>query len=477
MTSKHATQFFIDGAWVTPVSPRTLAVIDPATEAPIGEVSLGAAADVDKAVAAARRAFETFSQTTPDERMALLGRIADVYKRRFNEMGQTISAEMGAPISFATRFQAGAGMGHFRVARDLLKDFHFTERDGSTEIVREPIGVVGMITPWNWPANQICCKVAAALAAGCTMVLKPSEVAPFSALLIAEMLEEAGVPKGVFNLVNGDAAVGQAIAAHPGIDCISFTGSTRAGIDVAIKAAPTVKRVGQELGGKSANIILDDAGFEKAVTEGVKLCFRNAGQSCNAPTRMLVPVARMAEAAKIAKSVAEAMKVGDPKATDTEMGPVVSELQWGKIQALIEAGVKDGAEAVTGGVGRPAGLAKGYYVKPTVFAGVTPAMTIAREEIFGPVLAIMPYKDVDEAVTIANDHPFGLAGYVSGADAAAATKVARRIRAGMVTVNLANADPKAPFGGYRQSGNGREWGRFGIEEYLEVKAVLGSSAA
>jgi aldehyde dehydrogenase (NAD+) len=476
MSRKHAHEFFIDGAWVAPAKLRTIPVIDPASERPLGDVALGSYADVDKAVAAARAAFEGFATTSVEDRMALLGRIAEVYKRRFAEMGQTISAEMGAPISFATRFQAGAGMGHFRVARDLLKDFHFVEREGSTEIVREPIGVVGMITPWNWPANQICCKVAAALAAGCTMVLKPSEVAPYSALLIAEMLEEADVPKGVFNLVNGDAEVGQAIAAHPGIDCVSFTGSTRAGIDVAIKAAPTVKRVGQELGGKSANIILDDAGFEKAVTEGVKLCFRNSGQSCNAPTRMLVPASRMAEAARIAKQVAEAMKVGSPSDTATEMGPVVSEVQWKKIQALIEAGIKEGAEIATGGPGRPAGLDKGYYVKPTVFAGVTPAMTIAREEVFGPVLAILPYKDVDDAVRIANDHPFGLAAYVSGSDPALATRVARRLRAGMVTVNLAPADPKAPFGGYRQSGNGREWGRFGIEEYLEVKAVLGAAA-
>ena len=476
MSRKHALEFFIDGAWVAPAKVRTIAVIDPATEQSIGDVALGSAADVDKAVAAARAAFDGFAATSVEDRMALLGRIADVYKKRFAEMGQTISAEMGAPISFATRFQAGAGMGHFRVARDLLKDFHFVERDGSTEIVREPIGVVGMITPWNWPANQICCKVAAALAAGCTMVLKPSEIAPYSALLIAEMLEEAGVPKGVFNLVNGDAEVGQAIASHPGIDCVSFTGSTRAGIDVAVKAAPTVKRVGQELGGKSANIILDDASFEKAVTEGVKLCFRNAGQSCNAPTRMLVPAARMAEAAQIAKSVAEATKLGAPSDTATEMGPVVSEVQWRKIQALIEAGIKEGATVAAGGAGRPAGLDKGFYVKPTVFAGVTPAMTVAREEIFGPVLAIMPYADTDDAVRIANDHPFGLAAYVSGSDQAAATRVARRLRAGMVTVNLAPADPKAPFGGYRQSGNGREWGRFGIEEYLETKAVLGAVA-
>ncbi len=476
MSRKHAHEFFIDGAWVAPAKSRIIPVIDPATEQPLGDVTLGSAADVDKAVAAARAAFEGFAATSVEDRMALLGRIADAYKRRFAEMGQTISAEMGAPISFATRFQAGAGMGHFRVARDLLKDFHFVERDGATEILREPIGVVGMITPWNWPANQICCKVAAALAAGCTMVLKPSEIAPYSALLIAEMLEEAGVPKGVFNLVNGDAEVGQAIASHPGIDCVSFTGSTRAGIDVAIKAAPTVKRVGLELGGKSANIILDDASFEKAVTEGVKLCFRNTGQSCNAPTRMLVPAARMAEAAQIAKQVAEAIKVGAPSDTATEMGPVVSEVQWKKIQALIEAGIKDGANVAAGGAGRPAGLDKGYYVKPTVFADVTPTMTVAREEIFGPVLAIMPYKDADDAVRIANDHPFGLAAYVSGSDQAAATRIARRLRAGMVTVNLAPADPTAPFGGYRQSGNGREWGRFGIEEYLEVKAVLGAAA-
>ncbi|MEZ5816696.1 MAG: aldehyde dehydrogenase family protein [Hyphomicrobiaceae bacterium] len=476
MSRKHASEFFIGGAWVAPSKPRTIAVIDPSTEQPLGDVALGSAADVDKAVKAARAAFDGFSVMPVAERAELLGRVADVYKRRFTEMGQVISAEMGAPISFATRFQAGAGMGHFRVARDLLKDFHFVERDGTTEIVREPIGVVGMITPWNWPANQICCKVAAALAAGCTMVLKPSEVAPYSALLIAEILEEAGVPKGVFNLVNGDAEVGQAIASHPDIDCVSFTGSTRAGIDVAIKAAPTVKRVGQELGGKSANIVLDDDGFEKAVTEGVKLCFRNSGQSCNAPTRMLVPASRMAEAAAIGKTVAESLKVGSPADTATDMGPVVSDVQWKKIQALIESGIKEGAELATGGPGRPKGLEHGYYVKPTVFSNVTPAMTIAREEIFGPVLAIMPYQDVDDAVRIANNHPFGLAAYVSGTDVAAATQVARRLRAGMVTVNMAPADPKAPFGGYRQSGNGREWGRFGIEEYLETKAVLGAAA-
>ena len=474
MARENALKCFVDGAWISPVQARWIDVVNPATGSAIGQVGLGSAADVDKAVAAARATFERFSVTSRDERMALLERVAAIYKRRFAEMGQTISEEMGAPITFATRFQAGAGMGHFKVAYDVLKDFHFVESQGATEIHREPIGVIGMITPWNWPANQICCKVAAALAAGCTMVLKPSEVAPYSAVLIAEILEEAGVPKGVFNLVHGDATVGQAIAAHPGIDCISFTGSTRAGIDVAIKAAPTVKRVGQELGGKSANILLDDVDLEKAVTEGVKLCFRNSGQSCNSPTRMLVPKSRMAEAARIAKAVALSIKVGDPAKPETEMGPVVSELQWGKIQALIEAGIKDGADLVSGGPGRPEGLAKGYYVKPTVFADVTPAMTIAREEIFGPVLAIMGYDDEADAIRIANDHPFGLAGYVHGRDMARAKRVARQIRAGMVTINMAPADPKAPFGGYRQSGNGREWGRFGLEEYLEVKAVMGA---
>ena len=472
MGPDSAQRFYIDGTWVAPAAARLIDVIDPSTEESIGQVALGSSTDVDAAVAAARRAFDGFSQTSREERMALLDTIAAVYKRRFIEMGETISREMGAPVGFATRFQAGAGMGHFRVARDLLRDFPFEETSGSTTIIREPIGVIGMITPWTWPANQICCKVAAALAAGCTMVLKPSEVAPYSAVLIAEMLHEAGVPKGVFNLVHGDASVGQAIASHPGIDCISFTGSTKAGVDVALRAAPTVKRVGQELGGKSANVLLDDVDLVQAVTEGVKLCLRNSGQSCNAPTRMLVPRSQMAQAARIAKDAAEAVKVGNPKEPTTEMGPVVSEVQWRKIQGLIDTGVREGATLVTGGTGKPRGLETGYYVKPTVFADVTPAMTIAKEEVFGPVLAIMGYDTDDEAVAIANDHPFGLAGYVSGKDLARARRVAGRIRAGMVTINMAPADPTAPFGGYRQSGNGREWGRYGIEEYLEVKAVM-----
>ncbi len=478
MSKTHAGKFYIDGAWVAPVEARSADVINPATEAVIGQVAMGTAADVDRAVQAARAAFPAFAATSREERMALLQRIVDVYKRRFNEMGAAISEEMGAPLSFATKFQAGAGMGHFRTALDILKTFPFEETMGTTNIVREPIGVAGMITPWNWPANQIACKVAPALASGCTMVLKPSEVAPYSALLLAEILDEAGVPKGVFNLVNGDGpGVGSPMAAHPGIDVISFTGSTRAGIDVAIKAAPTVKRVGQELGGKSANILLDDADFGRAVTQGVQAVMRNSGQSCNAPTRMLVPMAKLAEVAILAKAATEKMKVGDPAAADSEIGPVVSKTQWDKIQALIAKGIAEGAEVVTGGAGRPDGLAKGYYVKPTVFTNVGNGMTIAREEIFGPVLSIIGYTDEADAVRIANDSDLGLAAYVQSADVERAKRVARQLRAGMVHINGASGDPKAPFGGYKQSGNGREWGRFGFDEYLETKAVMGWGAA
>lgn len=480
MSVDKADQFYIDGAWVEPVDGAggTLDVIDPATEAKVGAVALGTAADLDRAVKAARTAFETYSQTSVEERIALLEKIAAVYKARFTDMGKAISLDMGAPISFATRFQAGAGMGHFRTAAGVLKDFHFHEDWGPTAVVREPIGVVGMITPWNWPANQMCCKIAGALAAGCTMVLKPSEVAPRSAILLAEILNEAGVPKGVFNMVHGDGpGVGTAMASHPDIDAISFTGSTGAGIDVAIKAAPTVKRIGQELGGKSANIILEDADLAAEVEKGVRLCFRNSGQSCNSPTRMLVPRAKMAEAAAIAKKIAETIKVGAPSDAEADMGPVVSKRQWDKIQHYINSGIEQGATLVIGGPDRPEAFPKGYYVKPTVFADVTPNMTIAREEIFGPVLAIMAYEDEADAIRIANDTPFGLAAYVSSADVDRARRVARRLNAGMVTINMAVADPKAPFGGTKQSGNGREWGVFGIEEYLEVKSIMGWNAA
>ncbi len=477
MSRINADKFYIDGAWVAPASPRSLLVVNPATEEPIGNVALGSATDVDRAVTAARTAFPTYAATSREERLALLQRIVDIYKRRFNEMGETISTEMGAPLMFATKFQAGAGMGHFRTAIDILKTFAFEETMGATQIVREPIGVAGMITPWNWPANQIACKVAPALAVGCTMVLKPSEVAPYSALLLAEILHEAGVPKGVFNLVNGDGpGVGAVMAGHPSIDVISFTGSTRAGIDVAIRAAPTVKRVGQELGGKSANILLDDADFAAAVAQGVQAVMRNSGQSCNAPARMLVPHARMAEVAALAKSATEAMTVGDPRAPTTDIGPVVSKTQWDKIQSLISLAITDGATVATGGTGLPAGLSKGYFVRPTVFTHVNNDMTVAREEIFGPVLTIIGFADDADAVRIANDSDMGLAAYVQSADAARTRRVARQLRVGMVHINGASADSKAPFGGYKQSGNGREWGRFGFDEYLETKAVMGWNA-
>ena len=455
--------------------PRaTRPVVNPATEEVLYEIALGSREDVDTAVAAARRAFDNYSLTTREQRVELLGKIIEVYKRRMKDIGAAISDEMGAPLSFAERFQAGAGLGHLMTTLDVLKGYPFEERLGSALIVREPVGVVGMITPWNWPLNQIACKVAPALAAGCTMILKPSEYTPSSALVFAEILHEAGVPKGVFNLINGvGAEVGAAMSAHPGIDMMSFTGSTRAGIDVVQRAAPTVKRVTQELGGKSPNIILEDADLSKLIASGTAHCFNNTGQSCNAPTRMLVPLSKMKEAAAIAKGVAEKAKPGDPRSAETTMGPVVNRVQWEKIQGLIKKGIDEGATLVTGGVGRPDGLNKGYYVRPTVFSDVSNDMTIAREEIFGPVLSIIGYKDEDDAVRIANDTPYGLAGYVSSGDVERARRVARRMRAGNVNINGAANERAAPFGGYKQSGNGREWGRFGVEEYLEVKAVAG----
>jgi aldehyde dehydrogenase (NAD+) len=467
-------KFYIDRAWQDPVSKKTLPIVNPASEQVLYEVALGSSADVDKAVSAARRAFETFSLTTRDERAELIGKIIEVYKRRRKDIGAAISDEMGAPLGFAERFQAGAGLGHLMTTHEVLRGYAFEERLGSAVIVREPIGVVGMITPWNWPLNQIACKVAPALAAGCTMVLKPSENTPSSALIFAEILDEAGVPPGVFNLINGlGPEVGAAMSAHRGIDMMSFTGSVRAGIDVVQRAALTVKRVTQELGGKSPNIVLEDADLSKAVANGTASCFGNSGQSCNAPTRMLVPLGKMKEVAAIAKDVADKTKVGDPKSADTTMGPVVNRVQWEKIQGLIKKGIDESATLVTGGIGRPDGLNKGYYVRPTVFADVSNDMTIAREEIFGPVLSIIGYKDEDDAIRIANDTPYGLSGYVSSSDPERARRVARRIRAGNININGAANERAAPFGGYKQSGNGREWGRFGLEEFLEVKAVAG----
>ena len=469
----HRTQFYIDGEWVDPVNGERLDVVNPATEQVIGEVALGGVEDVDRAVAAAVAAFETYSQTTREERVDLLSKVVDVYKNRIPDVARAISEEMGAPMGLAMAAQAPAGLGHFLSTLSVLKRFEFEEDIGSSRVIREPAGVCGLITPWNWPINQIACKVAPALAAGCTMILKPSEVAPFNAILFAEILDEAGVPAGVFNLVNGDGpTVGAAISSHPDVDMVSFTGSTRAGIEVARNAAPTVKRVAQELGGKSANIILDDTDFSAAISRDVFGVCTNSGQSCNAPTRMLVPNARMDEAAVIAKAAAEQVKVGDPNDAETTIGPVVSAVQFEKIQALIEQGIEEGARLECGGVGRPDGLNAGYYVKPTVFSHVTNDMTIAREEIFGPVLSLIGYDDDDDAVRIANDTSYGLSGYVSG-QSDRARNVARRIRTGNVHLNGAPVDNKAPFGGYKQSGNGREWGRYGFEEFLETKAIMG----
>jgi aldehyde dehydrogenase (NAD+) len=467
-------QFYIDGKWVDPVEPKTLDVINPATEEPIARISLGSKKDVDKAVAAARKAFETYSKTSREERIALLQKIIAAYQKRYGEIADAISKEMGAPTRLSQAAQAATGVGHLNQVLQILKDYQFEEVRGQTAIVREPVGVCGFITPWNWPINQITCKVAPALAAGCTMVLKPSEIAPLNAILFAEVLHEAGVPPGVFNLVNGDGpTVGEAMSAHPGIDMMSFTGSTRAGIAVAKAAADTVKRVAQELGGKSANIVLEDADLQKAVAGGVMQMMTNSGQSCNAPSRMFIPRKKQDEAIAIAKATAEKVKVGDPFAEGTTIGPVVSETQFNKIQGLIKKGIDEGATLVTGGLGRPEGLNRGYYVRPTVFANVTNDMTIAREEIFGPVLAMLPYDTEAEAIKLANETVYGLSGYVQSGSLEHARKVAAQLRTGNVHLNGAGADFTAPFGGYKQSGNGREWGDYGFEEFLEVKAVLG----
>jgi aldehyde dehydrogenase (NAD+) len=472
-----ALQFYIGGRWVDPIQASTLEVINPATEQSAGRVSLGSAADVDKAVAAARAAFESYSQTSREERIALLERIAGEYQKRYADIAAAITEEMGAPAVLSNKAQAAVGIAHLQAAIGVLRQFAFEEPRGTTLIRKEPIGVCGLITPWNWPINQIVTKIFPALAVGCTMVLKPSEIAPFSAMILAEVLDAAGVPAGVFNLVNGDGpTVGAAIASHPDVDMVSFTGSTRGGIAVAKAAADTVKRVHQELGGKSPNIILDDADFTQAVTGAMRGLLMNSGQSCNAPTRLLVPHARMEEVKAIAKAVAEGTRVGDPNG-DADIGPVASEAQWSKVQSLIQQGLSEGATLVAGGPGRPEGLERGFYVKPTVFADVTNDMVIAREEIFGPVAVILGYSDEDEAVRIANDTPYGLAAYVQSADLGRATRIASRLRAGQVTINGAGLDFMAPFGGYKQSGNGREWGDHAFGEFLEVKAVLGGAAA
>jgi aldehyde dehydrogenase (NAD+) len=465
-------KFYVDGQWADPVELRTLDVINPASEAVCGRIALGSAADVDRAVRAARAAFDGYARTTREERIDLLQRILAEYEKRFGDLAAAVTEEMGAPASLAQRAQVPIGMGHFANAIEVLKTYPFEEQRGATLIVKEPIGVCGLITPWNWPLNQITAKVVPALATGCTMVLKPSEVAPFSGQIFAEIMQAAGVPAGVFNMVHGDGpGVGVALSSHPEVDMVSFTGSTRAGIEVARNAAPTVKRVAQELGGKSPNILLDDERFAAGVDHGVKLMMNNSGQSCNAPSRMLVPRRRMDEAAALAREVVEAMTVGDPNGNH-KLGPVASDVQFTKIQGLIRKGIDEGATLVVGGPGRPEGLEKGYYVKPTVFADVTSQMTIAREEIFGPVLSILGYDSLDEAIAIGNDTEYGLAAYVTGADLGRVREAARRLRAGQVSINGAS-DRAAPFGGYKMSGNGREWGDYAFQEYLEIKAVAG----
>lgn len=465
-------RFFVGGQWVDPVELRVLDVENPATERVCGSIAIGSSADVDRAVTAARTAFGPWSQSSRKERLDLLQSVLSEYQRRSADLAAAVTEEMGAPPALAAGPQVQMGLGHLVTTIDVLKNFCFETARGSTLLVREPIGVVGMITPWNWPLNQIACKVFPALAAGCTMVLKPSEIAPFSGQIFTEIVQSAGAPAGVYNMVHGDGpGVGAALSSHPGVDMVSFTGSTRAGIEVARNAAPTVKRVTQELGGKSPNIVLDDESFTAHVAAGVASMMLNSGQSCNAPSRMLVPAARMQEAIAVARATAEQVAVGDP-GNPAAIGPVASRAQFDKIQRLIRAGIDEGAEVVAGGPGRPDGLDVGYYVRPTVFAGVSNQMTIAREEIFGPVLCILGYDGTDQAVEIGNDTDYGLYGYVSGADLDTARAVARRIRAGTVSINHA-IDIKAPFGGYKLSGNGREWGEFGFDEYLETKAIVG----
>lgn len=467
-------KFYIDGTWVSPLAPNPIAVIDPSTEEVFTTISGGTSADVNRAVCAAKTAFQSFSRTTRQERLELLEACLEAYNRRYDEIAQACAQEMGAPLAMAKSAQAWVGQQHFVALIEALKKFTFTEQRANTLIVKEPIGVCGLITPWNWPLNQIVCKVAPALAAGCTMVLKPSEIAPVNALIFAEIMHEAGVPKGVFNLVNGTGPdVGQCLAAHPDVDMVSFTGSTRAGIIVAREAAATVKRVCQELGGKSANILLEDVDLEAAVREGVASCLLNTGQSCDAPTRMLVPASLHDKAVAFAVEAAEKSTPGPAFAHDTVLGPLVSQAQWDKVQKLIKAGIDEGATLACGGLGRPEGLDKGYFVKNTIFSNVKPGMTIETEEIFGPVLSIIPYDSLANAIKIANDTPYGLGAYVQGRNIEEVRDVAAQMRAGAVYLNYPPMDFHAAFGGYKQSGNGREYADFGLNDFLEIKSIVG----
>ncbi|MFH2131054.1 MAG: aldehyde dehydrogenase family protein [bacterium] len=474
---KQATQFYINGEWVDPIESRQIDVVNPATEQPVARISLAGRADVDKAVAAARAAFGSYSRTSRDERITLLAKLAEIYQTRYMDLAEAITLEMGAPQSLSQKAQAAAGLAHINTALEILKHYKFSRSQGTTQILKEPIGVCGLITPWNWPMNQIMCKVAPALATGCTMILKPSQVAPLDAYILAEIIDAAGYPPGVFNLVNGAGPeVGQWLSTHPDVDMISLTGSSRAGSQVSANAADSVKRVSLELGGKSAFIVLDDADLEKAVKCCVRSCFRNTGQTCNAPTRMLVPEEKHDRIVDIVRAVAAKMVVGPPGDPATTIGPQANKKQWLAVQSLIQQAIDDGSRLVLGGTGRPEGLTTGYYSKPTVFANLKNSDIIARKEVFGPVLSIIPYRDEEDAIAIANDTEFGLSSYVYSGDLERARRVASRMRAGMVHLNGAETDINAPFGGYKQSGNGREWGIYGFDEYLEIKAVMGFNA-
>ena len=471
----NLTKFYINGEFTDPLSNETLEIINPATEKEIGIVALGSVEDVDKAVYSARKAFSLSSKLSKKDRLEILEIIRENYKKRFNDLSEAIRLEMGAPVKLAEGAQAATGLGHLKTAMRVLENHEFEYEHGDYIVREEPIGVCGLITPWNWPINQIVSKIAPAFAAGCTVVLKPSEIAPLSAMIIAEIVHESKIPAGMFNLINGlGNIVGEAMSAHKDIDMMSFTGSTRGGIAVATASATTVKRVSQELGGKSANIILDDDSFVKSITNGVIHVMSNTGQSCNAPTRMLVPLSRHDEALNIARTAVENIKVGKPDDINTDLGPLVSITQYNKVQNLIGKGIEEGAQLVTGGIGKPEGLDKGYYVKPTIFGNVSNNMIIAKEEIFGPVLSIIPYDDIEHAVSIANDTIYGLAAYVTGEDQKKCLEVARELRAGQISLNYGSSGPSAPFGGYKQSGNGREKAEWGLDEFLEVKAIMGS---
>ncbi len=471
---KEMHKFYINGEWVDSIGSEIIEVINPSDESIIGTIAAGTKEDIDQAVAAAKEAFKSFSYSSKQERITLLENIISEYEKRSEELAKTISAEMGAPLWLSNVAQVTSGLSHFKDTLEVLKKFEFETTENEYILRKEPIGVIGMITPWNWPMNQMCTKVASAIASGCTMVLKPSEITPFCGIIFAEILDSAKVPAGVFNLVNGmGPIVGAALSEHEDIDMMHFTGSTRAGVAVAIASAPTVKRVAQELGGKSANIILDDADIEKAVAAGANHCFMNTGQSCNAPTRMLVSSINYDKAVEIAAKVANSTVVGAPEDEGVKIGPISNKVQYEKVQRLIQIGIDEGARLVAGGLGRPDGMSEGYFVKPTVFADVTNDMTIAREEIFGPVLSILKYETEDEAIDIANDTEYGLAGYVQSGDENHAKDVARKIRAGQISINRGNTGPAAPFGGFKTSGNGREHGLSGLNECLETKAILG----